>query len=261
MNFRPTFFSSLSLIFLLSITACSEDSDDAQSGQSELRIHLTDAPANYKGVYVDIQAVEVKIDDTSNAWQSLNAQVGIYNLLDFQNGLDTLIGTGIIPSGRLNQIRLIFGPRNSIVVGNDSLPLQTPSAQQSGLKLLVNYDLQAGLVYNFSLDFDAQRSIVLQGNGNYLLKPVIRVFTENTTGSIHGYLNPDSIRTSIIAYNVNGDTASTVADTNTGYFLLSGLPAASYTVGFNPAAPYPYWDTTNIPVNVGQVTNLDTTSL
>lgn len=262
MKLRKTILLGLGLATFLSFTACNEDTEPAQEGEAQLRFNLTDAPANYQAVYIDLQGVEVKVGDTaSSGWLSLNVQSGIYNLLDFQNGLDTLIGTGSVPAGRLGQIRLLLGPDNSLVTDTDSLGLQIPSGQQSGLKLLVNYDLQAGLVYEFSLDFDAHRSIVQRGNGSYLLKPVIRVFTTNSTGSITGFVKPDSVLTSILAHNNNGDSASTVADTNSGYFLLAGLPAGSYTVEFSPQAPFSFSDTTNIPVNVGQVTNLDTISL
>ncbi len=252
----------LGLATLLSINACNDDTEPVQEGETQLRFNLTDAPANYNAVYIDLQGVEVKVGDTaSSGWLSLNTPSGIYNLLDFQNGLDTLIGTGSVPAGRLNQIRLLLGPNNSVVTDTDSTELKVPSGQQSGLKLLVNYDLQAGLVYEFSLDFDAHRSIVKKGNGNYSLKPVIRVFTTNTTGSITGFVAPDSVLTGILAHNLNGDSASTIADTNTGYFLLAGLPAGSYTVEFSPQSPYSFQDTTNIAVSVGQVTNLDTISL
>ena len=183
------------------------------------------------------------------------------NLLDFQNGLDTLIGQAFVPAGKLNQIRLILGPNNSIVTATDSVSLKVPSGSQSGLKLLVNYTLQADLVYEFSLDFDAHRSIVLKGNGDYSLKPVIRVFTSSSTGSISGFIQPDSVMTGLLAHNTLGDSAATIADTNTGYFLLAGLNPGTYTVEFNPQAPFNFKDTTNIMVNAGQVTDLDTISL
>ncbi len=262
MKLKKSILLGLSLVSLFTFTACNDDMEPAQEGDAQLRFNLTDAPANYNAVYIDLQGVEVKVGDTaSSGWLSLNVQSGIYNLLDFQNGLDTLIGSGSVPAGRLGQIRLLLGPNNSVVTDTDSTSLFVPSGQQSGLKLLVNYELEAGLVYEFSLDFDAHRSIVQRGNGSYSLKPVIRVFTTNTTGSINGFLSPDSVYTGILAFNNNGDSASTVADTSSGYFLLAGLPAGNYTVEFSPQAPYNFSDTTNIPVNVGQITDLDTISL
>src|SRR5690606_25455763 len=188
-------------------------------------------------------------------------QPGIYNLLDFQNGLDTLIASGDVPAGKVSQIRLILGPNNEVVVNGVPEPLKTPSAQQSGLKLQVNYILQPGIVYEFWLDFDAQRSIVAKGNGGYNLKPVIRVFTKNTTGSIDGYISPVAAHSSVLAYNAAGDSASAMSDTITGYFLLSGLNPAAYTVEFDPISPYLPKDTMGINVTAGVVTHLDSIAI
>lgn len=260
MNFRKTLLISMSLISFTFLQSCQEDSEPSnQEGRAQVRLSLTDAPGLYQAVYIDLQNIELKVD--SSSWISLNTQAGIYNLLDFQNGLDTLIGQASVPAGKLNQIRLILGPNNSIVTATDSVSLKVPSGSQSGLKLLVNYTLQADLVYEFSLDFDAHRSIVLKGNGDYSLKPVIRVFTSSSTGSISGFIQPDSIMTGLLAHNTIGDSAATIADTTTGYFLLAGLNPGTYTVEFNPQAPFNFKDTTNIMVNAGQVTDLDTISL
>ncbi len=259
--------ASLALLSILFISSCEKDDDTQAStpaGKATLKFNLTDAPASYDAVYIDVQEVKVHVSnsgDTSNAdgWITLpNTQPGIYNLLDFQNGIDTLIASGDVPAGKISQIRLILGPQNSVVVNGVSEPLKTPSAQQSGLKLKVNYTLQAGLVYEFWLDFDASRSIVAKGNGGYNLKPVIRVFTKNTTGSIDGYVSPIAARSSVLAYNAAGDSAAALTNPISGYFLLSGLNPASYTVEFDPISPYMATDTMGINVAAGIVTHLDT---
>jgi hypothetical protein len=53
--------------------------------------------------------------------------------------------------------------------------VSTPSGAQSGLKLNVDIDVEAGKVADFALDFDTCRSFVRLGNSRYLLKPVISV--------------------------------------------------------------------------------------
>ncbi len=53
--------------------------------------------------------------------------------------------------------------------------LKTPSAQQSGLKINVHADISNVDVFNLLIDFDAEESVVEQGNGGYILKPVIKV--------------------------------------------------------------------------------------
>lgn len=259
--------AGLLLLSALLISSCKkDDDDDVKVGSSTMKFNLTDAPASYDAVYIDVQEVEVHVSNTGDpnydGWKTMtNIQPGIYNLLDFQNGLDTLIASGNVPSGRVSQIRLILGTNNEVVVNGVTEPLKTPSAQQSGLKLQVNYNLQSGVVYEFWLDFDASRSIVEKGNGNYSLKPVIRVFTKTTTGSIDGYVSPVSASSTVLGYNAAGDSASTISDPNTGYFLLSGLNPATYTVEFDPIAPYVATDTMGVNVVVGAVTHLDTVQI
>ncbi len=251
----------LSIVAMLIVTSCDKDDDNttATPGKSTMRMHLTDAPATYDAVNVDIKDVEVHAD--SGGWVTLaNIKPGIYNLLDFRNGLDTLIAVGEVPAGKISQIRLILGPDNSVVENGISHPLKTPSAQQSGLKLNVNYTLEPGLVYEFWLDFDASRSIVARGNGDFNLKPVIKVFTKNTSGSIEGVVDPVISGPTIIAYNAVGDTATALANSN-GYFLLGGLPAATYTVEFNPVAPYQFKQVTGVNVATGTVTDMGTITI
>lgn len=245
------------LIALLGVTACSkEDENTTTKGSATIKMHLTDAPAAYDAVYVDIEAIEVHSDN--GGWVNLSdIKPGIYNLLDFRNGLDTLIATGAIPSGKISQIRLILGPDNTVVENGVTHALKTPSAQQSGLKLNVNYTLQPGLVYEFWLDFDASRSIVAKGNGGFNLKPVIRVFTKNTTGSIEGVVDPAASAPIIVAYNSNGDTATTLPNSS-GYFLLGGLPPSNYTVDFTPSSPFQAKQITGVIVTAGVVTDMGT---
>lgn len=262
-HFKTTCIALLSAGALL--TSCSNDSTTGtQEGKSTLQFNLTDAPAAYDAVYIDIQEVRVHVsndgDTTSpNGWITLtNMNPGIYNLLDFQNGTDTLLATDEVPSGRISQVRLILGSNNSVVIDGVSNPLSTPSAQQSGLKLNVQQTLEPGVLYSFTLDFDATRSIVEKGNGTYSLKPVIRVFTAATSGAIKGYVMPTNSTSSVWAYN-SVDTATAIADSVSGYFFIGGLPAGTYDVHFNAQAPFSDTTLTAISVSNGVVVDTDTT--
>jgi len=151
--------------------ACKKD--DA-SNSVTLNIRLTDGPGDYQQVNVDIKEVRVKSASDSSQWITLNTNAGIYNLLDFQNGVDTLLATGTIPSDTLKELRFILGNDNSVMVDSVLYSLTTPSAQQSGLKIKIDKDLNLD-INTLTLDFDAQQSIVETGNGGYILKPVIKI--------------------------------------------------------------------------------------
>lgn len=74
----------------------------------------------------------------------------------------------------LKEMRLILGPNNTIMVDSVLHDLETPSAEQSGLKIKVDKNLSLTLD-SLTIDFDAKQSIVETGNGKFILKPVIRV--------------------------------------------------------------------------------------
>lgn len=215
-----------SLVWVLALLGAGTFVSCNKNDKAQVQFRLTDAPSQYDAVLVDIQQIEVKAGDET--FTAAIARQGVYNLLAFSNGIDTLLANLDLPAGRLNQIRLILGNNNHVVVGGDTIGLQTPSAQQSGLKLSVQYDLVADVDYIFTLDFDAGRSIVRQGNGNYLLKPVIRVITESMTGGIRGDANPDS--TAVYVMAISGtDTFGTIPAVN-GQFLIKGLAPNTYKV-------------------------------
>ncbi len=232
--------------------------DDTNKEDAVLSIRLTDAPASYDAVYIDLAAIEL----TGNQNQPIQINVipGIYNLLDFTNGTDTLIAIGGLPSGRVQQIRLILGNNNSVVVNGVSHPLSTPSAQQTGLKLQWHQDLEPGIAYMVLLDFDAGKSIVEEGNGTYSLKPVIRIIDTAISGSIQGAVNPPGEICYVEAVDANNNSFSSYSD-STGGFLISGVPAGSYTVTVTPDPPLVPVVINNVTVNNGSITQLGTVNL
>lgn len=171
MKLHPLFLTVLSLFIL--IFACKKD-EDSSSKSTQFHVYLTDGPGDFQQVNVDIQSVRVKTSDDTSKWIDLATNAGIYNLLDFQNGIDTLIATGPVPSVTLKEVRLVLGPDNSVMKDSVIYDLDTPSAQQSGLKIKIDKNL-AITTDSLTLDFDAEKSIVETGNGKFILKPVIKV--------------------------------------------------------------------------------------
>ena len=239
-------------LFLVTINACKKDST-ATASTSTYNIRMTDGPGPYNAVYIDLQAVEITGADGKAVM--LNVNPGIYNLLNFSNGVDTLIATGGLSVSSVEQIRLILGTRNTIVVNNVSYPLSTPSAEQSGLKLQVHHTLQAGVEYSVLLDFDANKSIVEEGNGTYKLKPVIRTIEAAISGSIKGTITPVGTVAFVTATSASASTF-TSSVTSTGNFMLKGLPAGIYSVTVTPALPLSPVTKTNITVTTGVTADL-----
>ena len=245
--------------------ACTSNEDvNNATGNAHLRIYLTDAPADYKAVYVDIQEIRVNAtDDAENGWVTLdNINDGVYNLLDLANGTDTLLADNELPSGMIKQIRLVLGDQNSVVDGDDSVAMDTPSAQQSGLKLQVNASLEPGITYDVLLDFDAAKSVVKAGNsGKYNLKPVIRTVVKALSGSIKGVVMPDSVQYALFAI-MGEDSIGGFTDDHGGY-MINGLDAGDYSLAIVPPTDSGIKDSTmnDINVQLGIVTQVDTVKM
>lgn len=253
-------------ILLLTIStlyiSCQKEVNSTNSGSPRLKVFLTDAPASYDAVWVDVRDVQINLtNDSVNGWQSLaNVHTGLYNLLDLVNGNDTLLADSNVPVGTINQVRLILGANNTIVVNGNTIPLSTPSGQQSGLKINVHQRIDSGLLYNLVLDFDAGRSIVKTGNNKYILKPVIRANFELTAGRIKGVVTPDSVTTSVLAIK-GTDTSGTFTDSQ-GNYQIGGLSAGTYQLLFIPTdTSFMNEQRNGINVAMGSITIVDTVHL
>lgn len=254
---KKTFLFGL-FVILFSIISCSDDTDNG--GTATVNVKLTDGPAMYDAVNIDVQRIEI---NANGNWVPINfPNPGIFNILDFKNGLDTALGQAVLPAGNVSQMRMILGPDNSIVVDGVTYPLQTPSAQQSGLKFNWNQTLVAGGAYNVWIDFDAGRSVVKTGNGSYILKPVIRTFSELTDGQIKGYVLPAASQPIVHVISAT-DTIATALPNPDGFFMFRGLPQGTYKVSYDAENSTGYMDESINDVNVvfGQVNDLGTKTL
>lgn len=235
-----------------------------ETGTAHFEVRLTDDPATYDAVYIDVQQVEVNVSaDTGvgSGWQPVPLiRPGIYNLLDFRNGIDTVLAAANLPAGTLSQMRLILGDSNTVVVSGVTYPLKTPSAQQSGLKFNIHATLTSGIEYRLWIDFDAGRSIVATGSGKYMLKPVIRTYSEAIGGSIKGYVLPAAANPEVFAIQ-GTDTLLALPDSTTGHYFFGGVNPGSWSLLFH-AQDTLYNDTTaTVTVSTGVVTDVDSVLL
>lgn len=258
---------SVSLFLLAAVLFCScskNNNDDAgTSGQTDFSVYLTDDPGKYDKVNIDVQSVEVHYsDDAGDAWHNIKmVSPGVHDLLKFTNGKDTLLARENIASKKITQIRLILGENNTVVADGITYPLKTPSAQESGLKLNVDATLTPGVEYAIWTDFDASKSIVVTGNNQYILKPVIRVYTKAASGSINGIVLPPAAEPWVYVLNGADTIASAMPDTVTGAFLIHGLEAGSYNVAIDGNNNFNDTIYNDVQVSIGNVTETGTTNL
>lgn len=173
---------------LACLVGCSGGGGDAPKGV--LKLSITDAQSDdFNQVVVAIREIRVVPSGHEGAADndpalpvlatfSTPKVVDIMQLQFIQEPL----GEIILPAGRYSQVRLILEPNPS---GNrppvnyltlntaptTRIALDTPSGQQSGLKVLGPLEVKAGVINAVMIDFDPNTAIVSRGNGGYNLKP------------------------------------------------------------------------------------------
>ncbi|MFN7958226.1 MAG: DUF4382 domain-containing protein [Holophagaceae bacterium] len=222
-------------------------SSSGSTGQGTMSVHLVDGPiSGYQEVNLDIQAVEIAGE---GGWITLGRPNRVLNLLDLVGGVEeTLVAGSTLPAGHYGQMRLLLGPANTLKLADGTVqPLKVPSGLQSGVKLVVSFEVAPGTTKDVWIDFDAAHSIqVVQAgaSGQYLLRPTVRAYDKVATGSIAGRLTDASSAAGLPGVQVFAETLdmggaprivrSTVTDL-AGSYTLDLLPVgATYFVVSQP---------------------------
>ena len=245
---KKMLFGSLGILMGISIVfySCSNTNNPVATtgGSGIMKINMIDASANFDTVNITIDSVQAHIStaNDNSGWITLNNFQSKYDLAQLVNGNSAVIAKDSLPAGNYSQIRLYLGTGymdNYVVLHNQTqqIALTTPSGTQSGIKLNVDANIQAGIIYELTVDFDVAKSIVTTGsptNPKYILKPVIRVVT-TATGIISGVVLPDTVSAEVWAASPK-DSISTSTDAS-GAFQIFGLSPDTYKVYIFPLAP------------------------
>lgn len=270
-------FATLTLSF---VSCDNNGSNDVNT--SSIQLKLVDSEGEYEKVLVNIIDVQYNRNDGDNGWVSFEGftlpltddPLNRVDLTELVAGNTLVLTDEDIESGMLNQIRLVLGEGNAIVLDGETaeIPLNTPSAMQSGLKLNLNTTLEPGFSYTFILDWDVQKSIVKAGaSGIYNLKPVIRVIAEVNSGTILGRV-ADAEETETVLIPLDNATiyvfdesdttfSSSIATTysnDEGLFILQGLPEGNYLLKIEKSDYTPFSSTVPIEETKGLETNVGT---
>jgi hypothetical protein len=263
-------------------TGCEKNTDDP-GGYQGVNLFLTDDPSfEFDNIFIDIQKVEIKAEDdheaehhggdsnksgadddnggSSGGWMTLNSKPGVYDILTFRNGLDTMFSSGSFQSAQaLKKVRLTLGNNNKVVLNGVTSPVTLKNRQ-----VVINLEegmveLKPGGSVNIWLDFDAGRSIKVHGN-EFELEPGMKAYTKNKAGTIEGRVTPANAKAMVMA--ISGNDTATAKPGNEGEFKIQGLKAGTYKLLVHPTANN-YLDATlsNIAVNVNEDTHTGTITL
>jgi hypothetical protein len=204
--------------------------------------------------------------DLTPALQNSPQQVDMLGIANNQCFLASLGSTTALQAGHYQQIRIFLldnaqaskvgnnrcgSAANCVVLTaqpNTPSPLQLSSESKTGIKIPPGqiaggeFVVAAGEVKDLNIDFNACASIVVQGNGQYRLKPVLHAGEVSTTDtSISGTVVDSVTGVAIVGGNtvvaleqkdsngVDRVIMDTVTDSN-GNFVFCPVPAGMYDV-------------------------------
>ncbi len=212
-------------------------------GSGTLGVSLTDTPAcGFDAVNVTV--TQVRVHQSSSAtpmdagWTNITlSPARKINLLDLNNGVLDSLGETPLPAGHYTQVRLVLADTSAGGLANSVIPsggaetsLTTPSAMQTGIKLITPFDVQAGMRTDLLLDFDACKSVVMNGSGHYMLTPVVTSLPFAVNG-IDGFVDPALLSSNVlVTAQQNGVVVQSTAPTTTGEFFLSHVAPGNYDV-------------------------------
>jgi hypothetical protein len=260
------------LVCLISF-ACQKSGSSSGSGKSAVNVYLTDDPSLvFDHVYLDITKVEIKVEDDSETlqdsrhqgdvddqdrngdndggWLNVDIHPGVYDILRFRNGLDTLFGNASFDLTKgLKKVRITLGSNNSIAFNGTDFPLFINGNNNI---IVINIDdsrvaFHSGGLTSFWIDIDAGRSIQMHGN-EFELNPSIQIFSKEESATIEGRILPANAEAVVLA--INGTDTASAKPEDQGEFKFIGLKPGNYTLLFHATANN-YIDTTisNIFVN------------
>lgn len=265
---RSTLIAPLALAALAA--ACSDNSTSPSGGNGNVVVKLTDAPFSTDSVSrVDIYVVRVDArvatadsaaadsasdaEESSGGWKTIATPNQLYNLLSFQNGATTTLGQTALAAATYNGLRFVIDPTKSsvtlkngqVLTGTSNPGVKFPSANRSGIKVLLSQPLQVvgGKTTTLIVDFDVNNSFVQRGNSisqnGLLFKPVIRgtvidaatvdatVRLANATNDTLNFLQSGTALTN--GSNIMFDSTSSCSLVNAANPLLSATKFGSTT--------------------------------
>jgi hypothetical protein len=266
----------IALFICTSFVACQKNASNSgynNSGTSTVKIFLTDDQSLvFDHVFLDIQKLEIKVEDSSEekhesehqgeiddndrrgdvslGWMSVDIHSGVYDILKFRNGLDTLFANGSFAAAKgLKKVRLTLGKNNNVVFNGVTSPLLIKGNDNFVVIKIAESIVQvnSGSLSNFWIDIDAGRSIKKHGN-DFELKPSVKLFSKEKAGGIEGKVLPKDAAAIVMVIN-GTDTASAKPELE-GEFKFIGLKSGTYSLLYHATANN-YVDTTINNVKVG----------
>jgi hypothetical protein len=244
MKTKGLIFSAFALVTFLFFTGCEQYFDD-QPGR--IVVKVTDAPfpidlVEEANVIITKVELRTEVDTAGYPFITLFEGSKEFNLLELRNGVTEELVDMEIPSGDYNLIRLYVDNASITVKDQGTFEVKVPSGDQTGIKLFIEPALRiaGGLTAEVLLDFNLDKSFVMQGNMNspagikgFIFKPVIRAVNNTEAGIVEGIvMDADSVllENAAVWIELEQDTLTSYTD-DQGYYAITGISSGVYIMG------------------------------
>lgn len=142
------------------------------TAKGTMQVYVTDAlPKGVTAIEIKASNVEAHMAGAADdKWVSLLKDPPVFDLVK-ATGVNVLLGSADVEAGKYTQVRLDITDV-TVTVNGIQLKATVPSDK---LRLAGDITVEEGKKTSISLDFDAEKSIVLEGNEQVLLKPVVKL--------------------------------------------------------------------------------------
>lgn len=214
---------------LLALAGCKSDDDDPENGK--LAIAITDAPIDgAEAVVVEFYGIEVQGQGERINFD-FDAPLSIDLLqLTGDESLELLPET-TVNAGQYQWIRLKVNAEQGVTdsyidIDGARYSLYIPSGAQTGLKLNRPFNVAAGGITDFTIDFDLRKSVHApqDSSGDYFLRPTLRIVNNLEVGHINGLVDQTL---------VNAEGCSEIS----GVYLFAGYDADTDDIDANEPQP------------------------
>jgi len=277
---------------LLLFIACNKNNSSTSNpnipkGQSQVSVYMMDDPIQLAKVLIDIRQIAVEIDTASKQtdadhddqwddnywgwhrdkdhksviWDTLSITPGVYDLLQLRNGTDTLLASGLYPTGKILKLKITLGSDNTIYTDSTThYPLEvfgpnpyfTVNVSRTNVSAVSNND------FKLWLDFNLSRSIFFW-SGQFLLKPYVVAFNDVVAAKVQGRVIPEGASPLVTAFS-SSDTLYAIPNED-GKYLFRGVPTGTYSINFKGHDGYQDTTISGIVVDSMKVVQVPTITL
>lgn len=209
-----------------------EPSSSTEGSQGTMKVKMTDGPANFAGLNMEITGVDIY--SAQSGWVTLSSNKQTVDVLSLNNGVSTdLTSSTSVSAGTYTRVKVHFSNNNSLLVKSETNgTVATASLQWAGpqdVEIAINKTVSANAGSEVLLDFQVAKSIAQTLTG-YVIMPVITEVKNESTGANGTVKGTESAH--IILTN-----GAHYYDTHTnanGEFLFKGVEPGVYEMAISP---------------------------